>query len=57
MAAAPGETLPNFPEPTHTFPVRSFLDVVVDEKKVSNNIVRYVLHYGTIVMLWLCPAS
>ena len=36
LAAAPGEKLPSFPEPTHAFSRRSSnLSVVVDNKKVS----------------------
>jgi DNA (cytosine-5)-methyltransferase 1 len=36
LAAAPGEILPNFPEPTHAFNLKACqLAVVVDNKKVS----------------------
>ena len=35
MAAAPGEKLPDYPEPTHCFSPRAVqLAVVVDERKV-----------------------
>jgi len=35
MAAAPGEKLPQYPEPTHCFSPRAVqLAVVVDERKV-----------------------
>ncbi|XP_054016177.1 DNA (cytosine-5)-methyltransferase 1-like isoform X1 [Hylaeus anthracinus] len=38
MAAAPGETLPNYPEPTHVFSKRVCqLSVLVDNKKYSSN--------------------
>ncbi|XP_076281112.1 DNA (cytosine-5)-methyltransferase PliMCI [Lasioglossum baleicum] len=38
LAAAPGETLPNYPEPTHVFNKRACqLSVVVDNKKYSSN--------------------
>jgi DNA (cytosine-5)-methyltransferase 1 len=36
MAAAPGEVLPNYPEPTNVFnPRATQLSVLVDDKKVS----------------------
>lgn len=36
MAAAPGEKLPQYPEPTHCFSPRAVqLAVVVDERKVK----------------------
>ena len=39
MAAAPGEKLPNYPEPIHVFSNRSAsLNVLVDEKNFSTNI-------------------
>ena len=35
IAAAPGEKLPNFPEPTHCFSPRAVqLTVVIDDEKV-----------------------
>jgi DNA (cytosine-5)-methyltransferase 1 len=35
LAAAPGEKLPNFPEPTHCFSPRAVqLTVVIDDDKV-----------------------
>lgn len=38
MAAAPGEKLPNFPEPTHCFSPRAVqLTVVIDDDKVLHN--------------------
>lgn len=37
LAAAPGQTLPNYPEPTHVFSKRACqLSVLVDNKKVHN---------------------
>jgi hypothetical protein len=36
LAAAPGEILPNYPEPMHVFNLKACqLPVVVDDKKVS----------------------
>ena len=35
LAAAPGQTLPRFPEPTHTFSGPHFLEVKVDGRKYS----------------------
>nr|AKR53930.1 DNA (cytosine-5) methyltransferase 1 [Latrunculia apicalis] len=41
LAAAPGEKLPYFPEPTHCFSPRAVqLTVMVDDKKVMSNITR-----------------
>ena len=41
LAAAPGEKLPLFPEPTHCFSPRGVqLTVVVDERKLASNITR-----------------
>ena len=41
LAAAPGEKLPSFPDPTHVFSPRACqLTVVVDDKKVC-----YHLHH------------
>ncbi|XP_076161949.1 DNA methyltransferase 1a [Ptiloglossa arizonensis] len=38
LAAAPGQTLPNYPEPTHVFSKRVCqLNVLVDNKKYSSN--------------------
>ncbi len=38
LAAAPGEKLPQYPEPTHVFSPKAVqLTVVVDERKVSTN--------------------
>ncbi|KZC09572.1 PREDICTED: DNA (cytosine-5)-methyltransferase PliMCI-like [Dufourea novaeangliae] len=38
LAAAPGETLPKYPEPTHVFSKRACqLSVIVDNKKYSSN--------------------
>ena len=38
MAAAPGEVLPQFPEPTHCFSTRAgSLSVVIDDRKVHTN--------------------
>ena len=41
LAAAPGESLPLFPEPLHVFAPRACqLSVVVDDKKFVSNITR-----------------
>ncbi len=38
LAAAPGEKLPQYPEPTHVFSPKAVqLTVVVDERKVRTN--------------------
>lgn len=45
LAAAPGQTLPNYPEPTHVFSKRVCqLNVLVDNKKVNTHY--YVSIYG-----------
>lgn len=37
LAAAPGQTLPKYPEPTHVFSKRACqLSVLVDNKKVNS---------------------
>ena len=37
LAAAPGEILPQFPEPTHCFSSRAgSLSVVIDDRKVQH---------------------
>ena len=39
LAAAPGEILPQFPEPTHCFSSRAgSLSVVIDDRKVHTRI-------------------
>ena len=48
LAAAPGEKLPLYPEPMHTFAPRAMqLSVVVDEKKVSE--VPYLLQLQSLL--------
>lgn len=43
LAAAPEQTLPNYPEPTHVFSKRACqLSVLVDTKKVNNSCLYYV---------------
>ena len=52
IAAAPGEKLPYYPEPTHCFSPRGFqLTVVVDDKKVSAWPSGCVITAGTVI-LW-----
>lgn len=48
LAAAPGEILPNYPEPTHVFNLKACqLSVMVDDKKV-------MLHFSCLfVMKWI----
>jgi len=52
MAAAPGEVLPLYPEPTHCFSPRAIqLTVMVDDKKVESlkiqpgSIANFSLHF------------
>ena len=49
LAAAPGEVLPRFPEPTHCFSSRAgSLSVVIDDRKVHSH-----THACTLVFIFL----
>jgi hypothetical protein len=50
LAAAPGEILPIYPEPTHVFnPKASQLSVMVDDKKVTSHFIFLSIRTGTTI--------
>lgn len=59
LAAAPGETLPLHPEATHTFALRGFETVMVDDLKVglltSSLLLSFVdFHFTNLVFVSVC---